>query len=118
VACTRSTTPTRNDREVSLGSAGAEDEVDDTREDGRRDPRERDEGEAAAARRALNDTRDPLRDRGADRHDSRGEKRSAKSERPVPDDRRCDAETQTGEHPPAASLSLPKREERRSRRER
>jgi hypothetical protein len=84
-----------------LGSAGAEREVDDARERGRRDARERDEGEDAPARRALNDTPDPIRDGCADRHERRGEERAAKTERPVPDDRGGDAETEAGERPPA-----------------
>src|SRR6266568_1402675 len=58
-----STTPRRKVRESSLRSAGAEREVDDAGERGRRDARERDESEDAPARRALNDTPDPFRDR-------------------------------------------------------
>jgi len=100
-ACTISTTPRRNVRWSSLGSAGAEDEVDRAGERGRRDARERDEGEAAASRRALNDTPDPICDWSADRHKRCGEERTAESERPVPDDRRRDAETEAGKRPPA-----------------
>ena len=51
-------------RESSLRSAGAEGEVADAGERGRRDTRERDEGEDAPARRALNDMPDPFADRG------------------------------------------------------
>jgi hypothetical protein len=49
-------TPRRKVRESSLGSAGAEGEVEDASEPGRRDAREREEGEDAAARRAFKDT--------------------------------------------------------------
>jgi hypothetical protein len=52
---TLSTTPRRKVRESSLRSAGAEGEVDDARERGPRDARERDEAEDTAARRVLND---------------------------------------------------------------
>src|SRR4030081_952426 len=97
---TVSTTPRRKSREASLGSARAEGEVDDAGERGRRDARERDEAEDAAARRALNDTPDPIRDGGPDRHQRRGEKRAAKSEWSVPDDRGRDAEGEAGERPP------------------
>jgi len=44
-------------------------EIDDARERGPRDSRERDEREDAAARRALNDMPDPIRDSGAGRRD-------------------------------------------------
>jgi len=50
-------------RESSLESAGADREVDDAGERARRNARERDESEDAPARRALNDTPDPFRDR-------------------------------------------------------
>lgn len=88
-------------RESSLGSAGAEGEVDDAGERRRREARERDEGEDAAARRALNDTPDSSRDGGAGGHKWCSSERSARSERPVPDDRGRDAETEAGERPPA-----------------
>ena len=67
-AWTLSTTPRRKVRESSLRSAGGEGEVEDARERGRRDPRERNEGGDAAARRALNDMKDSFCDR-----DSRGD---------------------------------------------
>jgi hypothetical protein len=51
----RSTTPRRKVRESSLRSAGAEGEVEDPRERGRRDACERNEREDAAALRAFKD---------------------------------------------------------------
>src|SRR2546428_8411166 len=64
---TLSTTPRRKLRESSLGSTDAEGEVDDAGERRRRDARERDEREDAAARRTLSDTPDPSRhDRAAE----------------------------------------------------
>jgi hypothetical protein len=62
--CALSTTPRRNVRESSLRSAGAEAEVKDAGDRGRRDIRERDESEDTAARRTLNDAPDPFADRG------------------------------------------------------
>jgi hypothetical protein len=53
--CALSTTPRRNVRESSLRSAGAEGEVADAGERGRRDTCERDEGEDAPACRAFKD---------------------------------------------------------------
>src|SRR5882672_7069302 len=94
-------TPRRKVRGSSLGSAGAEDEVDDARERGRRDARESDEGEDAAARRAFNDAPDSFPDRGAGRHERRGEERATETEGPVPDDRGRDAEADAGECPPS-----------------
>jgi hypothetical protein len=102
-SCARSTTPRRNVRESSLGRAGAEREVDDAREGGRRNACERDEGEDAAARRALNDTPDPMRDGGPERNERCREKRADASEQPVPDDRGRDTEAEAGERSPASA---------------
>ena len=72
-AWTRSTTPRRKVRESSLRSAGAEGDVDDAGERGRRSPRESDEGTDAAARRALNDMPGSCGDRGNTCHHPKAE---------------------------------------------
>src|SRR2546425_9624688 len=99
-ARTASTTPRRNDRGWSLGSARAEREVEAAGERRRADAGERDEREDPAARRTLNDPPDPPRDGRAEHHQRSGEQRTAERERMVPDDRGRDAEKQSGECPP------------------
>src|SRR3989441_10897071 len=100
-ARTASTTPRRNDRGSSLGSARAEREVDDAGERRRADAGERDDREDPAARRTLNDPPDPPCDGRAEHHQRSGEQRTAERERMLPDDRGRDAEKQSGEGPPA-----------------
>jgi hypothetical protein len=51
-----------------------------------------------------------VRDVAADRHERRGQKRAAETERPAADDRGGDAETEAGERPPAPAYR--RREER------
>jgi len=61
--------PLDGDPRAAYALMGADGEIDDARERGRRDTCERDEREDAAARRALNDTPDPIRESGADRRE-------------------------------------------------
>src|SRR5438093_5462642 len=94
-----STTPRRNVRESSLGSAGAEREG--VGERGGRDARERDKGEDAAGRRAFNDVRDRSADRGARRHQRCHRERDTESESWLPGERPRDAEAEPNRRPPA-----------------